>query len=187
MNRQLRAPNPFRHRWVLVAAGLLLTATVAAEPRGPGPYGDKGMAAHLDRMAEQLDLTEAQRGEIEAILAEQRSAAASRREETRERIDAVLTDEQRATRDTRRAERMERRLGRMTKRLDLTEAQQQEIRAIFEARQSGTAFVPGALREELAAVLTDEQRARLTERRGRGGRRGYGDRPRRGQADGGDW
>jgi protein CpxP len=181
MIRQPANQTLFHRRLSLVAAGLLLSATAAAGPHGPGLFGGQRTEARLDRMTEQLALTDSQRDEIGAILEQQRAEAMSRRQETRALIDAVLTDEQRADRDNRRARRLDRRLERMTARLELTEAQQQEIRAIWDDAQSGTALLPGDLRERVDAVLTDEQREELAARRGsRGHRSGCGER-RRGQ------
>jgi protein CpxP len=53
------------------------------------------MERRLDRMADRLDLTEAQRGEVRSILLEQAADPALSRVELRERVAAVLTDEQR--------------------------------------------------------------------------------------------
>lgn len=187
MNRQLANQTQFHRRLSLLAAGVVLSVTAAAGPHGVGAFRGQGIEARLDRMTEQLTLTETQRNEIKSILDEQRAAAASRRQETRALIDAVLTDEQRAARNARRARRLDRRLERMTERLELTEAQQQEIRAIWEDAQSGTALMPGDLRERVDAVLTDEQREQLAARRGLGGHRsGRGDCPRRGDRVGGE-
>jgi protein CpxP len=188
MNQELVSHPLFSRRVGLLAAGLVLSATAAAGPQGAGPFDGQGMEARLDRMTEQLSLTDAQRNEIKSILDEQRAAAASRRQQTRDRIDAVLTDEQRAARDARRAQRLDRRLERMTARLELTEAQQKEIRAIWENGQAGAGQTPADLRERVAAVLTDEQRERIASRNGRGGRPGgNGPVPRRGCRNGGGW
>lgn len=53
------------------------------------------MERRLERMADRLDLTDAQRTEVQAIMAEKRANPALSRTELRERMAAVLTDEQR--------------------------------------------------------------------------------------------
>jgi Spy/CpxP family protein refolding chaperone len=53
------------------------------------------MEQRLERMADRLDLTDAQRAEVQAIMDEQRANPALSRTELRERMAAVLTDEQR--------------------------------------------------------------------------------------------
>ncbi len=183
MNRQHAHHTQLRRRLAVLVAGLVLSATAAAGPQGPGADRGRDMEAKLDRMTEQLALTEAQRDQIQAIFDEQRAATAERRQQTRARIDAVLTDEQRAERDSLQAQRMDRRLERMADRLDLTESQQEQIRAIWGDKQADTARTPGALRERIDAVLTDEQREQLA---ARGGRR-HGGGPRHGGGDRGEW
>jgi Spy/CpxP family protein refolding chaperone len=168
MNRQHTRPNLYTRRFALLIAGLALSATVVAGPQGRG--AERGMEARLDRMTEQLSLTDSQRDQIQAILEEQRDAAGDRRQAVRERIDAVLTDEQRAQLDDQRVQRMDRRLARMSKQLDLTESQQQQIRAIWEERRADPDARPGEMRERIDAVLTDEQREKLAARFERGGR-----------------
>ncbi|MGB3293035.1 MAG: hypothetical protein WBB01_08620 [Phormidesmis sp.] len=94
---------------------------------------------------EQLNLTEAQSSQVEAI-----------RTEARSQIEAVLTPEQRATFDS-ESER-----GGMRS-LDLTDEQRSQIRAIRDSS-----------REQINAILTDEQRQTLMASRpeGRGHGRG---------------
>ena len=65
------------------------------------------------------------------------------------------------------------RLARMQQHLSLTDAQVEEIRAIREN---------GGSREDVRAILSDEQRAMIEEHRARRGERGG--RPPRGSADG---
>jgi Spy/CpxP family protein refolding chaperone len=60
-------------------------------------------------------------------------------------------------------DRVEARLERMTEHLDLTEAQQVDIRAILEAHAQTVERDRAALRGEIDAVLSDEQRARRDE------------------------
>ena len=90
---------------------------------------------------ENLNLTDEQSAQIEAIRAEERSQQA-----------ALLTAEQRATLGD---GELGRRAGRS---LDLTDEQREQMRAIHEASH-----------EQIDAVLTDEQRQQLPERRGNRG------------------
>lgn len=121
----------------LAALGAAATGPALAEPP---PHAER---RHI--FAE-LELTDAQRERIREIRAEGGD---------RDAIRAVLTDEQRAKLDAaregrgkdpgRRAEHLKRELG-------LSDAQAQEIREIFDA---------GGTREEVRAVLTEEQRGKL--------------------------
>ena len=68
---------------------------------GRGPMGGQGgdlselIARRLDHLDRQLNLSEEQRTRIEGILEEQMARGKGARGETRERIAAVLTDQQR--------------------------------------------------------------------------------------------
>ena len=118
----------------LVAAPLTWVHTANANDGG-------GRGGHL----EQLNLTEAQSSQIEAI-----------RTETRSQIEAVLTPEQQAALGEGES------LRRGLRSLDLTDDQRSQIRALKEGS-----------REQISAILTDEQRQQLAESHGRrGGGRG---------------
>ena len=110
----------------LLAAPLGLMKSVHAEGGGRGH--------HL----EQLDLSDAQRSQIEAI-----------RTNTRSQIDSVLTANQQAT-----LENSEQRGRRAFRELDLSEDQREQLREIHEAS-----------RDRVSSVLTDAQRSQLEERR----------------------
>lgn len=58
------------------------------------------------------------------------------------------------------AERVDARLARLTERLDLSEAQQVEIRALLDAHHQAADRERARLREQIDAVLTEAQRAR---------------------------
>lgn len=83
---------------------------------------------------------------------------------SREEVRAVMTDEQRAKADELRASHRGGKKGgnfsRMQKHLDLSEEQMAEMRRIKEE---------GGTREEVHAVLTDEQREKLKAARNRHG------------------
>ena len=89
------------------------------------------------RLMEELNLTEAQSEQIEAIHAD-----------SRDQIQDVLTAQQRAELNNSEQPR------RAFRDLDLTEEQREEIQSIREES-----------REDISAVLTDEQRAQIQELR----------------------
>lgn len=140
-------------------------------------------AARLQRLADELGLSDAQRAQVREIFDARREArqnlraqsegrrGANReerqaiREAFRQQMQEVLTPEQaerfRALREARRAERGERRgarhaerFARMSERLGLSEAQQQAMREAFEARREASE----ALRAEAREAGPSEQR-----------------------------
>lgn len=124
-----------------LAAVSLLATTQVAFAEG----GHRG-GRHL----EQLNLTEAQSSQIEAI-----------RENVHSQMESVLTAEQRATLES--SDRQGRRAWRS---LDLTDEQRSEMRTIRENS-----------RGQVEAILTDDQRQQLEEmHEGRGERQGRGNR-----------
>ncbi len=183
----LYAKNPI----AIVLACVLATGAAGALARPPGGHslGADRADMHLERMAERLDLTEAQQDEIRAILAEHHEATGAERARLRQHIDAVLTDEQRSLRDQQMQSGLERRLDRMAERLDLTDAQREEMRAIMAEKHTNPELTPKDLRERMAAVLTDEQREQLTQTRHRHrGGEGHGPGPALGWGgEGGRW
>ncbi|MFQ3616578.1 MAG: hypothetical protein SNJ57_07330 [Cyanobacteriota bacterium] len=166
--------------WAGIVAGMMAIAPLAAIANPPG-----GMGGPRSGPLERLNLTDAQRQQLQAI-----------RENSRRQIEAVLTAEQRQQLETRRAE-MERRREefanltpeqrqqlRRDRRaqgggpggpgrgprpapfadLNLTDSQRQQIRTIMENA-----------RTQSEAVLTQEQRQQLENLRpNRGDRRGAG-------------
>lgn len=143
-----------------------------------GPFGHHGDASQrvderLERMTEELKLTQEQQTQIRALIEEQHAAMDRLRQETRQRIDLALTESQRAERDRMMDRRMERRLDRMADRLDLTADQTNQIRTVLKERRDDPDLTRTEVRERIAAVLTDDQRKKfesMTDRRGgRGG------------------
>ncbi|MGB3786693.1 MAG: Spy/CpxP family protein refolding chaperone [Phormidesmis sp.] len=130
-----------------VLAAALLAAPVALMKAADADDGGDRHGAKF----EQLDLSEAQTSQIEAI-----------RTETRSQIETVLTPEQRTALENSESER-----GGL-RGLDLTDEQRSQIRMLEEGS-----------REQINAILTDEQRQTLAASRregrghGRGGRGGY--------------
>jgi Spy/CpxP family protein refolding chaperone len=134
-------------------------------PGGPG-FGRRGPGLpRLEQLARQLDLTEAQRTQIQGILGDARSkleglrtnTALTREErmdqaqqiasQTREQIRGVLTPDQQLKADElrqqaeqrfgERRERVEERmLGRLTQQLDLSESQQSTIQLYLQDRKT---------------------------------------------------
>jgi Spy/CpxP family protein refolding chaperone len=148
---------------------------------GPGMHGQGHRGAGpLGRMADELGLTDEQKAEIRAIMAEEMPAARQRIEE---RVAGVLTEEQQA----RLAELKEEhpgmmsgrrgpgkgrgmrgpggpgaRLERMAEALDLTDEQKTAVRELFaEARQEKR----DEMHEKISALLTPEQQEKLDELR----------------------
>jgi Spy/CpxP family protein refolding chaperone len=77
---------------------------------GPGMKWGRGDSAQriqrrLDRMAQHLELNEGQKTQIKAILEEQHAKRSSMRDETHNRIAAVLNEQQRIKLDEMRAQR----------------------------------------------------------------------------------
>ncbi|WP_295403336.1 pilus assembly protein [uncultured Thiocystis sp.] len=156
---------------IVVAAGLLLGASFvgadtayARSDEGWRPDPSQRVGTHIERMAKDLDLTEAQQTEIRKIMAAEQAQRDQQRLDTRKQITAVLTDAQRAKREDMMQTRMERDLDRMTDRLDLTDDQVIQIKALFDAQQANPELTRTQLREGIAAVLTDEQRANIQDR-----------------------
>ncbi|HXE72227.1 MAG TPA: hypothetical protein VNO81_06165 [Candidatus Nitrosotenuis sp.] len=166
---------------VLVALGSL-PRPVLAEPQGPGPEKAAGIL-------QDLDLTEEQARQVQALLSAEREKIAAIRKDTQTRLQAILTPEQYA----RLAERLARRgqgqggpahrLRRLTQELGLTPEQQEKVQAILaEMRpkmQKASPEERQALRQELqsrlAAVLTPEQMQKFQELKAKHGkRRGQG-------------
>ena len=128
---------------------LLMASTVAIAERPDGTHGGK----HAQRRAhiqQELELSDAQVQQMREI-----------REQggTREEIQAVLTPQQqekmatiRANNEGKRAQRM----ARMQAHLELSDEQVAQMREIREQ---------GGSREDMHAILTEEQKAKVAQRR----------------------
>ncbi|MCK7497559.1 MAG: hypothetical protein MZW92_47340 [Comamonadaceae bacterium] len=155
----------------ITAAGLLLGASLAGiSPASAGssdgwyPDPAQRVERYMERMDKDLDLTEAQQTEIRNIIAAEQAQRAQQRIETSKKIDAVLTDVQRAKREDMIQKRMKRDLDRMTDRLDLTDDQTAKIKALFDKQRANPELTRTQLREGIEAILTDEQRAKIRDR-----------------------
>ena len=87
----------------LAIAIALAGGAATAAPLEGHPRAEQRLDMRMERMAERLDLSAAQRTEIRTILDDHHQAADMDRTRLRERIDAVLTAEQRLRRDEQRA------------------------------------------------------------------------------------
>lgn len=134
---------------------LALASAVAMSQGKGGPHG--GGKKHMVHMQQELGLTQEQIAEMKEI---------RERGGSKEELHAVLTEEQQVKARELRSERQARHGGsltRMQRHLDLSDAQVAQMKEIRE--QGGT-------REEIRAVLTQEQQEKLAElRRAHGGKR----------------
>ncbi|MCU5781835.1 hypothetical protein MA04_01135 [Alcanivorax balearicus MACL04] len=111
---------------LLIALTLVTTTAFAGPGMGHGSKMKFDPEQRMDRMAETLELTDAQRTEIESIFEEQHEKMKTLHDETRERVDAVLTTEQRDKAQAlqeERKEKMKERMERMQQRLERKNAE----------------------------------------------------------------
>jgi Spy/CpxP family protein refolding chaperone len=127
---------------ILASVGVLTTVSTLALAQGP----------HRGKLLQELDLTEAQQAEIREI----RASGGGRDE-----IHAVLTEEQITRLEELREEHRGKRGDRtehLRRALDLSDEQVAEIRDIHAS---------GGSRDDVRAVLTEEQQAKFDELRAR--------------------
>lgn len=76
---------------------------------GDGRHGDRDdmMAKHMERVAEELELNDAQRKKIRGIFDDHRGKMKTLREDTEARVNGVLTPEQRKKKDAMQEKRRE--------------------------------------------------------------------------------
>ena len=136
---------------MIISLALLMLATGAVAERESGPHGGD-RAEHRARMQQELGLTDDQMQQMREV----RQQGGSREE-----MQAVLTDEQKVKAQALRKSRQgdhALRVARMKEHLNLSDEQVQQMQEIRE--QGGT-------REDMHAVLTDEQRTQLEQARAR--------------------
>jgi periplasmic protein CpxP/Spy len=137
---------------------LAITGLLAATSASAGPGGaDRDPSRHLERMTEQLDLTTEQQDGIRTILDEQRLQIEQQRREMQTQIGAVLTPEQLARIEERRDTRMQRHVDRLAHRLELSTDQVAQVRSIIQAKADDPSLARDELREQIKAVLTEDQ------------------------------
>ncbi len=142
-----------------LSAALFAPVTLAQTPDG-GLAGEDRRGGHQmkerkGQLKEQLGLSDEQVEQMREL----RESGASREE-----IRSVLTTEQQAQFDQMRGEHAQKRMDHMRSYLALSDEQVEQMR---EVRENGGG------REEISAILTDEQREKmqaLHERRGKGGK-----------------
>ena len=198
--------------WLGAAIGLAapLSSTAQAQEapqaaeRGAhrGRHGDRmgERRGHMQEMARELGLTDAQREQMRALrqgaqsrgraLRESgdRAALGAHREAMRQRMAAILTPEQRARAQELRTEHAQRRTARhieqMTERLELSPRQVQQVTGVLRHAQSQRRALHAAsqldgtnpreamealqtrTRDQIRAILTEAQQARMQEMRG---------------------
>ncbi|NKN31811.1 Spy/CpxP family protein refolding chaperone [Marichromatium bheemlicum] len=161
-----------RIRGIAIAVGLVIAAPVAlAMPFGPGygyAPGDE-LPMPMARMADRFDLDEAQREQLRTIIDEARQTREQQRLEVRKQINDILTDAQRTERDRLSERRIERRVDRLDRRVDLSAEQAKTLTELFQRQHQQLDLTRTELREAVAEILTEEQRAALDTPMPRGG------------------
>ncbi|WP_373510788.1 Spy/CpxP family protein refolding chaperone [Thiocapsa sp.] len=160
----------------LAVSGLFAAHATLAGPCAQGRAPEAFASQRIERMTERLDLTAEQQGVIRAILDEQQAESERQRAETRARVNAVLTPEQLARIDEQRDARVERHLDRLAGRLVLSTEQVAQVRTIMQAKGDDPEMARDEVREQIKAVLTEEQRSTF-ESMGAGAKRGGPGKP----------
>jgi len=86
-----------------VTFAALAAVMIPVEADAAGGGWGRGGGDRVARLAERLELSDEQRGQVEVLFAEMRERREALREEQRERLDEMLTEEQRAQLDEMRA------------------------------------------------------------------------------------
>lgn len=165
----------------LVVCVALVSSVSAAEQRQTrAPEGGRGRmtdaAARVDMMLRNLELTDAQKTQIEDIKKE----FGPKLKAAQEKIDSILTDEQKKARAEAMQKARESREGWQTMRetidkaLNLTDAQKKDM----ETARTASMELNRDLMQKIMAVLTAEQRETLQRARQE---RGQGEGQERGQ------
>lgn len=139
---------------------------------------------HLAKLAERLNLTDAQKQQIQPILQDFRTQQQARMQSYRSQFEALLTAEQRAQLEQFKAQRQqagaqkgERGQGRGDgpfQKLNLTDAQKQQMQALRQQAQTERQAAFQNLVTQVNPILTEAQRTQLQqllqERQQHGGR-----------------
>ena len=97
----------------VLALSVVIPLTAFAAADGPGKHEH---GARLERMAETLDLDDAQKARVEALFEEHKAERKALREQMRKQMGEILNDEQRAKMQEMREQRHERRKGKRARR-----------------------------------------------------------------------
>ena len=89
--------------------GLATLTVVGVSVAAPGKNVEQRIEKRIERITERLDLSPEQAESLATVMREQAAKRQALREETRTRVDAILTDEQRAQASQLREQRKERR------------------------------------------------------------------------------
>lgn len=147
-------------------------------------HGEGRGGQHLAKLAERLNLTDAQKQQIQPILQNFRTQQQARMQSYRSQFEAVLTAEQRAQIEQFKAQRQqagaqkgERGKGRGDgpfQQLNLTDAQKQQMQALRQQAQAERQAAFQNLVAQVNPILTEAQRTQLQqllqERQQHGGR-----------------
>ncbi|SDX49359.1 hypothetical protein [Thiocapsa roseopersicina] len=165
----------FRTATLAFAVSAVMATSALAEPGGPDQDPSTFTQQRIDRMTRSLDLTPEQQTEIRTILEEQRAQALQQREDTQARIGAVLTPEQQARIEEQRGSRMERHLDGLADRLNLSEDQVAQVRTIMQTKNDDSGMARDEIREQIKAVLNEDQLKQFESREPRSKHGGSGE------------
>lgn len=183
--------RPITPRTLLALAIGIATAsgpTLAGDPDARAGNAPPCTAVRLGHLTDRLNLDPEQQARVRTILEETEAAAARLRAESRKQIEGLLTETQRAELDERMQTGLARRADRLAKRLNLSPAQEAEVRAILDEQRTNPDLTRAQVKERIATVLTPAQQrdfATLRPHRGPGrhGCRSLGLGPEAGPAD----
>jgi Spy/CpxP family protein refolding chaperone len=144
-----------------------------ARPGGPGAmHSGERAAAILNHLTQKLSLTDAQQAQVQTILDNTRTAMQARHEQARTDFRAILTPEQTATLDQLKASGESPKAGRWAGHrkgaagtgqgpLQLTDEQKTQAKAIFTQVRTDVQQLHADARQQIRAVLTDEQKTQF--------------------------
>lgn len=164
----------------LAAVTLLSFGAFAAD--GGHRHGGRG----FERMAQHLSLTESQQSQLKPIFEAQKAQRKQLRQQFQAQMRAILTPEQVAQLDQHKAERRAERAeggregwkrgerGGKFASLNLSDTQKSQLKALREARKPQMQAQRQQFEQQLASILTVEQRAKVEEmKQRRAERRGH--------------
>lgn len=148
----------------VAAAGILSFGAFAEGGRGQHGRG-------LERMQQTLNLSEAQMAQLRPIFEAQKAQRQQAREQMKARFESILTAEQKAQLQTYKAERQARSKegnqgfrrgeGGPLARLNLSADQKAQFKALRESLKPQRQAERQRFQQQLAQILTPEQKARL--------------------------
>lgn len=175
---------------------LIITATLisALGLGGASAFAQDGsrLESRMQRMQQELGLTDEQTTQIKSLRETQRAAMQASRESNRQQVEALLTPEQKEKFSAmqqkrggkkgkrhgkrggdRMGKRMDKRMERMQERLGLSAEQVTQIKALRETQRTAAQASRESNRQQIAALLTAEQKEKFNAmKQKRGKRRG---------------